>query len=86
MLGPLENADLVGTDLTLDIHHNVLTHLNHRPGPSPYLQGLVDTGRLGFKSGHGFRDWTEAQKTAVRPQVTPHLMHLNDVLKRPSQE
>ena len=29
VLGPLENADLVGTDLTLDIHENVLPH--HRP-------------------------------------------------------
>ena len=86
VLGPLENADLVGTDLTLDIHHNVLAHLNHRPGPSPYLQGLVEAGRLGFKSGQGFRDWTEAEKAVVRARVTHHLMHLNNVLKGPKDD
>ena len=32
VLGPLENADLVGTDLTLDIHRNVLPHLDRTPG------------------------------------------------------
>ena len=41
MLGPLENADLVGTDLTLAIHQTVLPDIEHRPGPSPYLEKLV---------------------------------------------
>jgi 3-hydroxybutyryl-CoA dehydrogenase len=55
VLGPIENADLVGTDLTLDIHAVVLEHLNRDPGPSPYLQKLVEDGKLGMKSGEGFR-------------------------------
>ena len=37
VLGPLENADLVGTDLTLAIHSTVLADLENRPGPSPLL-------------------------------------------------
>src|SRR5271155_4602303 len=41
VLGPLENADLVGTDLTLAIHESVLGDLDRTPGPSPYLQKLV---------------------------------------------
>ena len=80
VLGPLENADLVGTDLTLDIHNNVLAHLNHRPGPSPYLQGLVDGGDLGFKTNQGFRSWTEDQKATLRAQVSQHLTLLNTIL------
>ena len=47
VLGPLENADLVGTDLTLDIHENVLFDLESRQTPSPYLKRLVEEGRLG---------------------------------------
>src|SRR5258706_1671273 len=35
VLGPLENADLVGTDLTLAIHKTVLADIASRPGPSP---------------------------------------------------
>jgi 3-hydroxybutyryl-CoA dehydrogenase len=77
VLGPLENADLVGTDLTLDIHENVLPHLDRTPGPSPYLKALVAEGKLGFKSNVGFREWDEAEKTAVRARVLEHLIALS---------
>jgi len=77
VLGPLENADLVGTDLTLDIHENVLPHLDRTPGPSPYLKSLVAQGKLGFKSNVGFREWDEAQKTAVRARVLEHLLAMS---------
>ena len=33
VLGPLENADLVGTDLTLAIHKTVLPRYRQQPGP-----------------------------------------------------
>lgn len=80
VLGPLENADLVGTDLTLDIHENVLFDLESRKGPSPYLKQLVEEGRLGMKSGKGFRDWTEEQAQEVRDRVTSHLSKLERIL------
>jgi 3-hydroxybutyryl-CoA dehydrogenase len=80
VLGPLENADLVGTDLTLDIHENVLFDLESRKGPSPYLQKLVADGRLGMKSGHGFRTWTKPEADAVRARVARHLKRLDGIL------
>ncbi len=73
VLGPLENADLVGTDLTLAIHQTVLPAIESRPGPSPYLEKLVADGKLGFKSGEGFRKWTPEQQQALRAQVLAHL-------------
>ena len=73
VLGPLENADLVGTDLTLAIHKTVLPDIEHRPGPSPYLEKLVADGKLGFKSGEGFRKWTPEQQAALRAKVVQHL-------------
>ncbi|WP_370206590.1 3-hydroxyacyl-CoA dehydrogenase family protein [Pararhodobacter marinus] len=81
VLGPLENADLVGTDLTLDIHNTVLADLEDRKGPSPYLEGLVAEGKLGMKSGEGFRSWTEAEATAVRNRVARHLTKLEGILE-----
>lgn len=81
VLGPLENADLVGTDLTLDIHDNVLFDLESRKGPSPYLKQLVAEGRLGMKSGRGFHDWTEADAAAVRARVARHLRRLEGILE-----
>jgi 3-hydroxybutyryl-CoA dehydrogenase len=73
VLGPLENADLVGTDLTLDIHDVVLKHLNRDPGPSPYLRQLVDQGKLGMKAGEGFRRWTTEEASALRDDVYRYL-------------
>jgi 3-hydroxybutyryl-CoA dehydrogenase len=73
VLGPLENADLVGTDLTLAIHRTVLPDIDSRPGPSPYLEKLVAEGKLGFKSGEGFRTWTPEQQAALRAKVLQHL-------------
>jgi 3-hydroxybutyryl-CoA dehydrogenase len=73
VLGPLENADMVGTDLTLAIHKTVLPTIDSRPAPSPYLEKLVREGKLGFKSGEGFRTWTPQQQAALRAKVLQHL-------------
>ena len=79
VLGPLENADLVGTDLTLAIHKTVLPDIDSRPGPSPYLEALVAKGKLGFKSGEGFRKWTAEQQADLRAKVLAHLKKSRDV-------
>jgi len=73
VLGPLENADLVGTDLTLAIHRIVLPAIDARPGPSPYLEKLVAQGKLGMKTGEGFRTWTPQQQAELRVRVLRHL-------------
>lgn len=73
VLGPLENADLVGTDLTLAIHKTVLPEIDSRRGPSPYLEKLVAEGKLGMKSGEGFQKWAPEQQAQLRAKVTHHL-------------
>jgi 3-hydroxybutyryl-CoA dehydrogenase len=78
VLGPLENADLVGTDLALAIHQTVLPAIESRPGPSPYLEQLVKSGRLGFKSGQGFRKWSADEQAALRARVFEHLKKSRD--------
>ncbi|MEM8852056.1 MAG: 3-hydroxyacyl-CoA dehydrogenase NAD-binding domain-containing protein [Pseudomonadota bacterium] len=80
VLGPLENADLVGTDLTLDIHATVLAHLEARPGPSPLLEQLVKDGALGMKTGKGFRTWTQEESAATRQRLATHLSRLPRIL------
>jgi 3-hydroxybutyryl-CoA dehydrogenase len=79
VLGPLENADLVGTDLTLAIHNIVLPAIDSRPEPSPYLQKLVADKKLGFKSGEGFRTWNPEEQAALRIKVMQHLKSMQDV-------
>lgn len=74
VLGPLENADLVGLDLTLDIHRTILPELDSHPGPSPLLEAKVAAGELGFKTGRGFDEWTPATIAGVRDRLTAHLV------------
>ncbi|UUZ62199.1 3-hydroxyacyl-CoA dehydrogenase family protein [Polaromonas sp. P1-6] len=75
VLGPLENADLVGTDLTLAIHRTVLPAIDCRPRPSPYLEELVASGRLGMKSGEGFSKWTPEQQAELRARPQALIEH-----------
>lgn len=56
-VGPLENIDLVGSDLVEKIHSYLLADLACNTGPSEYLKNSVKEGRLGVKSGQGFYDW-----------------------------
>ena len=73
VLGPLENSDLVGTDLTQSIHRTVLPALDRSTAPSALIDRMVAEGRLGFKSGEGFYAWTAEQKAGLRAKVTRHL-------------
>ncbi|HEU4661210.1 MAG TPA: 3-hydroxyacyl-CoA dehydrogenase family protein [Pseudolabrys sp.] len=73
VLGPLENADLVGTDLALAIHNILFPHLDSRPKASPYLEKLVKDGKLGFKTGEGFQKWSADEQAALRERLLDHL-------------
>ena len=75
VLGPLENADMAGLDLTLAIHNTVLKDLEASPNPSPLLQEKVKTGELGFKSGKGFYGkWTQEDMEQVRRNLLKYLI------------
>jgi 3-hydroxybutyryl-CoA dehydrogenase len=80
VLGPMANADMVGTDLALDIQNSILPHLNRSTEPTDYLKSLVAQGKLGFKSNIGFQNWTEDAKQNLRKKVTEHLKLLNKIL------
>jgi 3-hydroxybutyryl-CoA dehydrogenase len=60
-LGILENVDMIGADLALDIQRGVLPYLADNKTPSALLEKLVAEGKLGFKTGEGYRKWTPEQ-------------------------
>lgn len=82
VLGPIENSDLVGLDLTLDIHNVILKGINRDETPSPLLQQKVASGQLGMKSGQGFRCWTDEESDQVRTGLVDYLLSVNQATQR----
>lgn len=80
VLGPLENADLVGLELTQDIHSQVLFDLETSGDPSPYLQKMRDAGRNGMAAGAGLRDWTTGDLEKTKTRVAEYLRQLEAIL------
>jgi 3-hydroxybutyryl-CoA dehydrogenase len=77
VLGPLENADMVGLDLTLQIHDYILKHIERSPQPSPLLRKQVEEGDLGFKTGQGFQKWTPDTMERCKDRLLKHLIFWN---------
>ncbi len=75
-LGPLENADMVGTDLTYNIHDYILRDLDDSHSPSPLLTKLRDEGKLGFKTGEGFQTWTEDEIKKTNADLNEYLIRM----------
>jgi 3-hydroxybutyryl-CoA dehydrogenase len=77
VLGPLENADMVGLDLTFAIHDYILKHIERSPNPSPVLKEKVEKGELGFKTGQGFQKWSAEAVEASRRNLVEYLLEWN---------
>lgn len=74
VLGPLEQSDMVGLDLTEQILASVLPDLDNTNRVPNYLQQLVKSGNLGMKTGQGFRQWTSESADEVRNRLKNHLV------------
>lgn len=56
-MGPLRLTDLVGLDVRLSIAEYLASTLGDRFTPPALLREMVESGRLGQKSGEGFYVW-----------------------------
>ncbi|MHA6796111.1 3-hydroxyacyl-CoA dehydrogenase family protein [Pseudonocardia bannensis] len=57
-MGPFELLDVVGLDVSLAIERSLYQEFRESGfAPAPLLEHLVTAGRLGRKTGHGFRDY-----------------------------
>jgi len=74
VLGPMENADLVGLELTRAVHQLLFPALRSDTTASPLLDELIQAGHLGMQSGRGFQTWTAEEAEAVRRRLAAHLI------------
>jgi len=74
VLGPLEQSDLVGLELTLAIHETLMPALDVTPVAHPLLVQLVQEGKTGAKKGEGFRKWTREEVDALQKKVNEYLV------------
>ncbi len=69
IMGPLEQSDLVGLNLTLAIHEVILPDLDTSKAPQKLLVDLVAAGHTGAASGQGFRSWTPETRTELQTRL-----------------
>jgi 3-hydroxybutyryl-CoA dehydrogenase len=68
-IGPLEQSDLSGLELTLAIHEVLMPSLDVTPAPHPLLVEKVRAGQRGASAGQGFRSWAPGEAAALRAEV-----------------
>jgi len=74
IVGPLEQADLSGLELTLAIHQTLMPDLDRTAEPHPLLVEKVRKGETGAAAGRGFRQWGPGEAQARRDQITRELV------------
>ncbi|MCH4166348.1 MAG: 3-hydroxyacyl-CoA dehydrogenase family protein [Megasphaera sp.] len=75
-LPPLVNSDMVGTDLTFNIHDYILKSLCDSHEPSPLLVKMKESGKMGFKSGEGFYKWDKASIKKENDDLNAYLIKM----------
>ena len=75
-LGPLTNSDMVGTELTYNIHNYILQYLEDTHTPSPLLTQMKEEGKMGFKSGEGFMKWTPEEVEKQNADLNEYLIRM----------
>lgn len=75
-LAPIENADMVGLQLTYNIHDYVLKDLENSQEPSPLLAKYLAEGKKGFISGEGFQKWSPEEIAKSKHDLNEYLIKM----------
>ena len=72
VLGPMETADMVGLDLTLQIHNYILKHIERSTEPAPILRQKVEKGRIRLQDRPGIPGM-ESGERAAEQEAAPRI-------------
>ncbi|MBN9622573.1 MAG: 3-hydroxyacyl-CoA dehydrogenase family protein, partial [Actinobacteria bacterium] len=76
VLGPVENADYAGLDLTEAVHAYLLPHLDRSTEPARGVRERVARGELGAKAGSGYLEWGRGDAEETRDRLAAHLVDI----------
>lgn len=74
IMGTLEQSDLVGLNLTLDIHKVILADLDCSKAPQQLLVDLVAAGKTGASAGEGFRKYSPEERAELAGRLDKALL------------
>ncbi len=72
--GPFEVFELAGWDLVLAAFEELYKDLYSSSEINPLLREMVDSAKLGVKSGEGFYQWTAEKQEALRTRMSQALI------------
>lgn len=74
VMGPLEQSDLLGLELTMAVHKTLMPEIDVTPVPHPYMAEKIAQGKTGAAAGEGFRKWTQAEADEARRVMDEYLV------------
>ena len=74
--GPFEVFELAGWDLVLAAFEELYKDLYSSSEINPLLREMVDSAKLGVKSGEGFYRWTAEKQEALRTRMSQALIRV----------
>ena len=75
--GVFEVSEAAGWDILSAVARELLPHINSSTDLSPLVEGLVEQGDLGLKTGKGLYDWTPETAEALRQRIAQALVEID---------
>ena len=80
--GPFQMADMAGLDVYVSVLETLEKGLGDRFEPPVALRELVEQGRMGTKSGAGFRSYSDEERDRLLLERDRRYAALNELLER----